>query len=98
AVAEALARIRALPEVPASLTGVFTLSGDRLAGSVSLVRLVRADTSTRIAELMTRDPIAVYADADLPSVALQMADYSLAALAVVDPDGHMTGVITYDDV
>lgn len=47
---------------------------------------------------MTGDPIAVYADADLPSVALQMADYDLASLAVVDADSRMVGVITYDDV
>ena len=97
-VGEALARVRALPEVPETLTDVFTVSRDRLTGSVSLVRLVRADASARIADVMTRDPIAVYADADLPSVALQMADYNLAALAVVDDEGRITGVITYDDV
>jgi CBS domain-containing protein len=27
-----------------------------------------------------------------------MADYNLAALAVIDADGRITGVITYDDV
>lgn len=97
-VSEALARVRALPEVPETLTDVFTVSGDRLTGSVSLVRLVRADPSALIGDIMTHDPIAVYADADLPSVALQMADYNLAALAVVDADGRMTGVITYHDV
>jgi CBS domain-containing protein len=97
-VAEALDGLRRRPEVPDTLTDVFTLAGERLTGSVSLVRLVRADPSARIAEVVTADPIAVYADADLPSVALQMADYNLASLAVVDADGRMSGVITYDDV
>ena len=97
-VAEALASVRRPPEVPDTLTDVFTVSGKRLTGSVSLVRLVRADPSDRLTDIMTGDPIAVYADADLPSVAVQMADYNLASLAVVDADGCMTGVITYDDV
>jgi CBS domain-containing protein len=97
-VADALAAVRHPAEVPETLTDVFTLAGDRLTGSVSLVRLVRADPSARIAAVMTGDPIAVYVDADLPSIAVQMADYNLSALAVVDDDGRMIGVITYDDV
>jgi CBS domain-containing protein len=97
-VTQALDLIRAPAEVPETLTDVFTVSGDRLTGSISLVRLVRADPTARVAEVMTQDPIAVYADADLPSVALQMADYNLAALAVVDTSGRITGVITYDDI
>ena len=43
------------------------------------VRLVHADPSARVSAVMTQDPIAVYGDADLPSVAVQMADYNLAA-------------------
>jgi CBS domain-containing protein len=97
-VAEALARVRGPSELPETLTDVFTVAADRLTGSISLVRLVRAEPTARVAEVMTHDPIAVYADADLPSVALQMADYNLAALAVVDTDGRITGVITYDDI
>jgi CBS domain-containing protein len=96
--AEALARVRALPEVPDTLTDLFVVSGDRLVGSVSLVRLVHGDPSARVSEVMTHDPIAVYGDADLPSVAVHMADYNLAALAVIDADGRITGVVTYDDV
>jgi CBS domain-containing protein len=98
AVSEALARIRALSEVPETLTDVFTVAGERLTGSVSLARLVHADPAAPLTQIMTRDPIAVYADADVPSVAVQMADYNLAALAVIDAEGRITGVITYDDV
>jgi CBS domain-containing protein len=97
-VADALAAVRRPPEVPETLTDVFTVSGDRLTGSVSLVRLLRADPAARIADVMTGDPIAVYVDADMPSIAVQMADYNLSALAVVDAEGRMIGVITYDDV
>src|SRR5205085_104785 len=97
-VADALARIRALAEVPENLTDLFVVSGDRLVGSVSLARLVHADASARVSAVMTQDPIAVYGDADLPSVAVQMADYNLAALAVIDDQGRINGVVTYDDV
>jgi Mg/Co/Ni transporter MgtE len=97
-VADALAHVRALPEVPENLTDLFVVSGDRLVGSVSLVRLVHANPTAQVSAVMTHDPIAVYGDADLPSVAVQMADYNLAALAVIDAEGRITGVVTYDDV
>ena len=97
-VTEALARIRGLTEVPENLTDLFVVSGERLVGSVSLVRLVHAELSARVSAVMTQDPIAVYGDADLPSVAVQMADYNLAALAVIDDRGRINGVVTYDDV
>jgi CBS domain-containing protein len=97
-VAEALAHVRALSEIPETLADLFALAGDRLTGSVSLARLIHAAPSDRLTQVMTHDPIAVYADADVPSVAVQMADYNLAALAVIDAEGRMTGVITYDDI
>src|SRR5207237_306080 len=64
-VANALARIRALLEAPENLTDLFVVSGDRLVGSVSLVRLVHADPSARVSAVMTQHPIAVYGDAAL---------------------------------
>ncbi|MDQ6773634.1 MAG: CBS domain-containing protein, partial [Candidatus Dormibacteraeota bacterium] len=97
-VAETLARVRALDEVADTLTDVFALDGDRLSGSVSLLRLIRADATASVADVMTHDPIAVFADADLPAVAVQMADYNLAVLAVIDSDERIIGVVTYDDL
>src|SRR5207237_10736922 len=89
---------RACAEARENLADLFVVSGERLVGSVSLVRLVHAAPSARVSAVMTHDPIAVYGDADLPSVAVQMADYNLAALAVIDAEGRLTGVVTYDDV
>jgi CBS domain-containing protein/sporulation protein YlmC with PRC-barrel domain len=95
---EALKKVRELAEVPAIFTDVFVLDGDRLSGALPLSVLVRSDGSARIEDVMERDPVAVYADADLPSVAVQMVDYNLATLPVVDEEGHLIGIITHDDL
>jgi Mg/Co/Ni transporter MgtE len=42
--------------------------------------------------------VAVFPDADIPAVAVEMADYNLAALPVVDDAGRILGVVTYDDL
>lgn len=97
-VADALARVKGMEEVADTLTDIFALDGERLCGSVSLVRLIRADPAARVADVMTHDPIAVFADADLPAVAVQMADYNLVVLAVIDTNEHIIGVVTYDDL
>jgi Mg/Co/Ni transporter MgtE len=42
--------------------------------------------------------VAVFPDADIPSVAVEMADYNLVALPVVDEAGRILGVVNYDDL
>jgi Mg/Co/Ni transporter MgtE len=87
-----------LREVPDTLAVIYSLSGDRLSGSVTLARLLRADPSQSLRELGNQQPVAVFPDADIPSVAVEMADYNLAALPVVDEAGRILGVVTYDDL
>ena len=95
---EAMERVRTLPDAPDTLAVIYTVSKERLSGAVPLARLVRATPSQALAELHERLPPAVLPDADIPAVAVTMADYNLAALPVVDREGHLLGVITYDDV
>ena len=95
---EALQRLRALGEVPETLTEVYSLAEERLSGSISLAQLIRSDPASRLADLVRSDPVAVHPDADIPSVALHMADYNLSALPVVDEASSLLGVITYDDI
>ncbi|MHB8571999.1 MAG: magnesium transporter MgtE N-terminal domain-containing protein [Candidatus Dormibacteria bacterium] len=98
AVGSALERLRALEEVPSVLTDVFVVADDLLVGSVTLAALVRAEPALPLSEVMQDDPVAVYPDADLPSVAVQMSDYNLSSLPVVDGSGRLVGVITHDDL
>jgi Mg/Co/Ni transporter MgtE len=97
-VEEAIAELRRLPEAPDTLAVVYTLNGDRLSGAVTLARLLRAEPTQRLSELNGHNPVAVFPDADIPSIAVEMADYNLAALPVVDAEGRLLGQITFDDV
>jgi Mg/Co/Ni transporter MgtE len=97
-VEDATAELRGLEEVPDTLAVVYSLQGDRLSGAITLARLLRADPSHPLRDLGNHHPVAVFPDADIPSVAVEMADYNLAALPVVDEGGRLLGVITYDDL
>ena len=96
--AEALRRLREMAEVPAILTDVFAVDGDRLVGALTLAALVRSAPSARLREIVAPDPEAVFADADLPSIAVHMADYNLSSLPVIDAEGRLVGIVTYDDL
>ena len=97
-VEDALEEIRRLPEPPETLAVVYTVDDGRLTGAIPLLRLLLADPSRPLGEIADRSPVAVFPDADIPSVAVDMADYNLAALPVVDEAGQLLGVITYDDL
>jgi magnesium transporter len=69
-----------------------------LIGTVSLRDLVLAKGSTRIADIMQRDVVAVPADQDQEEVARQMARYDFIAIPVVDNQHRLIGIITFDDL
>ena len=96
--ADAVRTLREMDEVPAILTDIYVVEGDRLAGSLTLLQLLRANPEAHLRDVMQSDPEAVFADADLPSIAVHMADYNLAALPVIDEAGRLVGIVTYDDL
>ena len=98
-VTEALERVRTSLVPPEFLTTIFVMdSRRRLAGSLPLAEVVRADPDAALLELVARDTPRLIPDADFEEVARLMADYNLTAAPVVDDDGRMIGVITVDDV
>jgi Mg/Co/Ni transporter MgtE len=99
-VADALAAVRQANSVqPQALTSVYTVGKKgRLKGAVTLVALVQADPSARLAEVAESDPVRVDPNTDVVDVALLMTDYNLFTLPVVDESGRPLGVITVDDV
>jgi magnesium transporter len=70
----------------------------KLVGVVSLLQMVVASSETCIDEIMNREVISVFADADQEATARLMARYDLLALPVVDTDYQLLGVITHDDM
>ncbi|MGH7870303.1 MAG: magnesium transporter MgtE N-terminal domain-containing protein, partial [Candidatus Dormibacteraceae bacterium] len=97
-VAKALEHIKTTDELPEILTEIYTLSDGHLSGSIPIARLLRADPLTQLADLVIETPVAVHPATDLPAIAVQMADYNLAGLPVIDEAGQLLGVITYDDL
>jgi CBS domain-containing protein len=94
----AIDELRRLPELSENMAVIYAMRGEQLSGAITLVQLLRAEPSRPLSELGSRQPVAVFPDADIPSVAVEMADYNLAALPVVDDAGRMLGVVTYDDL
>jgi magnesium transporter len=70
----------------------------RLAGVVNLRQLVVARPSTPLANIMDREVISVPVGTDQEECARIMLRYDLMALPVVNGDGILLGVVTFDDV
>lgn len=71
---------------------------DRLVGVVSLRDLVVAKPGTLMKAIMDPDPIYTQVGADQEDAANLMQRYDLLALPVVDSEGKLVGMITYDDL
>ena len=70
----------------------------QLCGVASIRGLLAAKPDTPVRDHMTRDPIAVSVDTDREEVAALVDKYNLSVLPVVDHDGVMRGIVTFDDI
>ena len=86
------------PEVDAINTLFVVDAQGRLCGEVSLRRLIIAEATTPVADLMDPEVMSVPAGADQEECARLMQRYDLLALPVVDADQRLLGVVTIDDV
>jgi len=80
------------------LLTVYVTDNERLAGSIGLPALLRADPAAPLRTVADADPIRISADADITDVSVRMTDFDLVTIPVVDADDHVLGVITVDDV
>lgn len=69
----------------------------KLVGIVSAKDLMTTDDNVPIKDLMETEIISVYTHADQEQVAQLFTKYDLLALPVIDQDGRMVGIITFDD-
>lgn len=70
----------------------------RLRGVVSFRELFQKPGDTLVRELMHTELVTVREDMDQESVARVYLEQDLVALPVVDAEGRMKGIITYDDI
>ncbi len=73
---------------------------DHLRGVVSARQLLSAmgKPATKVADLMERALVTVGVNDDQEKVAQEVARFDLHAIPVIDPNQHMLGIITHDDV
>jgi len=69
-----------------------------LLGVVSFRELISAERSKRVREIMHTDYVFAAEDADQETVAQLLAKRRLLAVPVLDPEGHMLGIVTSADV
>lgn len=103
-VADALAIVRNADLTPALAAMVHvcrppleTPTG-RYLGSVHIQRLLREPPSMLISELIDSDVQPLPPEAQIGVVSRYFATYNLVNAAVVDPDQHLVGAVTVDDV
>ncbi|MCD6583414.1 MAG: magnesium transporter [Candidatus Omnitrophica bacterium] len=70
----------------------------KLKGVVSLKKLVLADPSTKISEIMYKDVIKVNVNTDKEEAANIFKKYDIIALPVVDSNDKLLGIVTFDDL
>jgi sporulation protein YlmC with PRC-barrel domain/CBS domain-containing protein len=98
-VADAIAALRALEEVPETLSTIFLIdTGERLEASVSVARLFLHEGSTPLAALVSEKKREVSVHETQDRVVELFDKYNLLALPVVGEGGKLAGVIHVDDV
>ncbi|MCL5054181.1 magnesium transporter MgtE N-terminal domain-containing protein [Ferrimicrobium acidiphilum] len=98
-VADACEVLRNRDALPHNLWSIFlTDDSGHLYGQIAISAMISADQQDTLAKHAETEPPVVQPGSDLSEVAVLMADYNLAALAVVDDDGLLLGSVTVDDV
>jgi CBS domain-containing protein len=98
-VQDALEAIRKSDVSPEALVTIYVVdSQDRLLGTASVVRLLKASPTATLRAVMEVDPVVVRADADIHAVMRKMSDFNLSTTPVIDADHKVIGIITVDDV
>ena len=97
-VAEAILRIRRTGVDKETIYTCYVTDARKLLGAVSVKDLLLApDDETKISEIMDEHVISVSTLTDQEEVAQMLSRYNFIALPVVDTDGRMVGIITFDD-
>jgi magnesium transporter len=71
---------------------------DRLVGVISLRTLTTTPSTTTLKDIMIKNVHSIRPETDQEDVARIVAQYNFLAVPVIDPDSHLLGIVTVDDV
>ncbi|MGH6769175.1 MAG: magnesium transporter [Xanthobacteraceae bacterium] len=98
-VGQAIDYMRETPDLPERFWELYVVDLDRrLKGVAALDRLLRTKRPVPIADLVEEDLRTVRATDDQEEVARLFERYDLVSAPVIDADGRLVGVITFDDI
>ncbi len=97
-VEEAIRQVRMTSERKMVFYVYVTDRDEHLVGVASLRQLLLVPPDTSLSKIMNREAISVTTDTDQEAVARQVTRYNLLAIPVVDKEGRLAGIITFDDV
>ena len=97
-VIQAIERIRRTGVDKETIYTCYVTESRRLLGTVSVKDLLlTADDSIPVSQIMDENVIFVTTHTDQEEVAQMLSKYNFLALPVVDKDGFMVGIVTFDD-
>jgi magnesium transporter len=96
---EALEHVRRTGRGQETLNILYVVDDDgKLLKELRLGSLVLAAPETKVIDIQDRSLVYIPSTTESPEVLAAFKKYDRAALPVVDPEGHMLGIITADDV
>jgi len=96
---EAIKQIRQTGKNKETIYTLFIMDRKRnLVGTLDLDDLIFADGNTKLEDIMNRDFVTVSVNDDQEEVANTVKRYDLNAIAVLNNDGRLIGLITIDDI
>ena len=98
-VGQVIDHLRNGENLPQDFHNIFVVDqSNRPVGAVLVSRVLRSPRDARVREIMDRNLWAISPDMDQEDVAYIFRKYGLASAPVVDEAGHITGVITLNDI
>lgn len=98
-VKEAIARIRHIGFEKETINTLYVTDSQRtLEGILSLRKLITSEDSQIVGDIMTTHFVSVQANEDQEDVARIFKKYDISTLPVLDAEGRLLGIITFDDI
>ena len=84
---------------PSYIYSIFVVDKkDKLISSISLGELVISDPLLTLAQIMKSNPVTVFDDDDIDSLAEKVSKYNLLAIPVINRSQEMEGVVVIEDI